>query len=218
MMRRHAACRIPLQSLRRLARVQRRDAAGRAGRIRRADRRVRRRQVDAAELHRRARRGRPRGACGSAATRSRSSTKTARARLRRDHLGFVFQAFHVLPHLTVAQNVELPLLQKRHDGARAKRARGRGAGGPRAAACRGSCRAASCSAWRSRAPWCTPGADPGRRTDRQPRPRHRRTGARRAAEPGTPERRRLPAGDAFAGRRGARRPHAAAPGTRHRAA
>jgi len=29
--------------------------------------------------------------------------------LRRDHLGFVFQAFHVLPHLTVAQNVALPL-------------------------------------------------------------------------------------------------------------
>jgi putative ABC transport system ATP-binding protein len=33
----------------------------------------------------------------------------ARARLRRERLGFVFQAFHVLPHLTVAQNVELPL-------------------------------------------------------------------------------------------------------------
>jgi len=32
-----------------------------------------------------------------------------RARLRRAHLGFVFQAFHVLPHLTVAENVELPL-------------------------------------------------------------------------------------------------------------
>ena len=31
------------------------------------------------------------------------------ARLRRQHLGFVFQAFHVLPHLTVAQNVGLPL-------------------------------------------------------------------------------------------------------------
>jgi putative ABC transport system ATP-binding protein len=29
---------------------------------------------------------------------------------RRVHLGFVFQAFHVLPHLTVAQNVALPLL------------------------------------------------------------------------------------------------------------
>jgi putative ABC transport system ATP-binding protein len=33
-----------------------------------------------------------------------------RARLRREHLGFVFQAFHVLPHLTVAENVALPLL------------------------------------------------------------------------------------------------------------
>ncbi len=32
------------------------------------------------------------------------------ALLRRRDLGFVFQAFHVLPHLTVAQNVALPLL------------------------------------------------------------------------------------------------------------
>ena len=31
-------------------------------------------------------------------------------RLRRDNFGFVFQAFHVLPHLDVAQNVALPLL------------------------------------------------------------------------------------------------------------
>jgi putative ABC transport system ATP-binding protein len=30
--------------------------------------------------------------------------------LRRDHFGFVFQAFHVLPQLTVEQNVGLPLL------------------------------------------------------------------------------------------------------------
>ena len=30
-------------------------------------------------------------------------------RLRREHMGFVFQAFHVLPYLSVAQNVELPL-------------------------------------------------------------------------------------------------------------
>ena len=30
--------------------------------------------------------------------------------LRRDRLGFVFQAFHVLPHLDVAHNVALPLL------------------------------------------------------------------------------------------------------------
>ena len=33
-----------------------------------------------------------------------------RALLRRQHVGFVFQAFHVLPHLDVAQNVGLPLL------------------------------------------------------------------------------------------------------------
>jgi putative ABC transport system ATP-binding protein len=33
-----------------------------------------------------------------------------RAHLRRHEVGFVFQAFHVLPHLDVAQNVGLPLL------------------------------------------------------------------------------------------------------------
>ena len=33
-----------------------------------------------------------------------------KARLRREKTGFVFQAFHVLPHLDVAQNVALPLL------------------------------------------------------------------------------------------------------------
>jgi putative ABC transport system ATP-binding protein len=42
-----------------------------------------------------------------------------RARLRRAQLGFVFQAFHVLPHLSVAENVALPLmLLKRLDDAR----------------------------------------------------------------------------------------------------
>ena len=33
-----------------------------------------------------------------------------RALLRREKVGFVFQAFHVLPHLDVMQNVALPLL------------------------------------------------------------------------------------------------------------
>ncbi|HEX4236181.1 MAG TPA: ABC transporter ATP-binding protein [Caldimonas sp.] len=36
--------------------------------------------------------------------------ESAQAIFRRRHLGFVFQAFHVLPHLTVAANVGLPLL------------------------------------------------------------------------------------------------------------
>ena len=34
----------------------------------------------------------------------------AATRLRRSRMGFVFQAFHVLPHLTLLQNVALPLL------------------------------------------------------------------------------------------------------------
>ena len=33
-----------------------------------------------------------------------------RAHMRRHRIGFVFQAFHVLPHLDVAQNVALPLM------------------------------------------------------------------------------------------------------------
>ncbi len=45
-----------------------------------------------------------------------------RALWRRSHVGFVFQAFHVLPHLDVAQNVALPLmLLGRNDPARVER-------------------------------------------------------------------------------------------------
>jgi putative ABC transport system ATP-binding protein len=33
----------------------------------------------------------------------------ARTRLRRARMGFIFQAFHLLPHLSVARNVGLPL-------------------------------------------------------------------------------------------------------------
>jgi putative ABC transport system ATP-binding protein len=43
----------------------------------------------------------------------------ALTRLRRDKLGFVFQAFHVLPHLNVHQNVALPLWLKGVGGAAA---------------------------------------------------------------------------------------------------
>jgi putative ABC transport system ATP-binding protein len=34
----------------------------------------------------------------------------AATKLRRSRMGFIFQAFHVLPHLTLEQNVALPLL------------------------------------------------------------------------------------------------------------
>ncbi|MCC2958925.1 ABC transporter ATP-binding protein [Massilia sp. IC2-278] len=43
----------------------------------------------------------------------------AATRLRRTRMGFIFQAFHVLPHLTLRQNVALPLLLNRDSGARA---------------------------------------------------------------------------------------------------
>ena len=49
----------------------------------------------------------------------RQLSEPARAALRREKLGFVFQAFHLLPHLSVAENVELPLrLLGRPDAAR----------------------------------------------------------------------------------------------------
>ena len=44
----------------------------------------------------------------------------ARTLLRRDKFGFVFQAFHVLPHLTVEQNVALPLVLRSFKDVRAK--------------------------------------------------------------------------------------------------
>jgi putative ABC transport system ATP-binding protein len=39
-----------------------------------------------------------------------TASDDARALLRRQHVGFVFQAFHVLPHLDVSQNIALPLM------------------------------------------------------------------------------------------------------------
>src|SRR5690348_18328100 len=48
--------------------------------------------------------------------------KEALARIRREHIGFVFQSYHLFPTLTAAQNVQLAL-DIRHD--RGKRARAR---------------------------------------------------------------------------------------------
>jgi putative ABC transport system ATP-binding protein len=45
--------------------------------------------------------------------------ENARTWLRRTRMGFVFQAFHVLPHLSVARNVGLPLALNGRAGAEA---------------------------------------------------------------------------------------------------
>ena len=51
----------------------------------------------AGEVHRRRRR------------HQAASTTTALTRLRRDHIGFIFQFFNLLPMLTAAENIALPL-------------------------------------------------------------------------------------------------------------
>ena len=43
----------------------------------------------------------------------------ARTLLRRQSIGFVFQAFHILPHLTLSQNIALPLVLQRVDSGEA---------------------------------------------------------------------------------------------------
>ena len=49
-------------------------------------------------------------------------TEVQRTTLRRERIGFVFQAFHLMPYLTVEQNVGLPLrlAGRRVDGARVR--------------------------------------------------------------------------------------------------
>lgn len=44
--------------------------------------------------------------CGSS---TRGADKEALAKLRRDHIGFIFQSYHLFPTLTAAQNVQLAL-------------------------------------------------------------------------------------------------------------
>jgi len=50
-----------------------------------------------------------RGSIALDGTNLASLDDAGRTLLRRSRIGFVFQAFHLLPHLTVAQNVALPL-------------------------------------------------------------------------------------------------------------
>lgn len=49
------------------------------------------------------------GSVGIAGVELGPLDEVARTRLRRERIGFVFQAFHILPYLTLRQNVALPL-------------------------------------------------------------------------------------------------------------
>ena len=59
----------------------------------------------------------------------------ALARLRGEEIGFIFQSFNLLPRLTLAENVELPLayrgVGRRERRGRARQALDRGGRGPR---------------------------------------------------------------------------------------
>ena len=112
-------------------------------------------------------------------------SEAQQALFRRAHLGFVFQAFHVLPHLSVAHNVGLPLLlQGRADPERVQSLlaavglQGFGERLPQTLSGGQLQRVAIARAMVHR-----PAADPRRRADRQPRPGHRRArdGAARRA-------------------------------------
>jgi len=61
-----------------------------------------------------------RGAINLDGTELTSLDDERRTLLRRGRIGFVFQAFHLLPHLTVAQNVALPLSLNGIEGATAQ--------------------------------------------------------------------------------------------------
>ncbi len=81
------------------------------------------------------------------------------ADFRREYLGFVFQAFNLIPYLTAMENVLLPLAVKRmslaEKGSGRERSSAVSACRHASATCRISSPAASRSGWRSPALWST---------------------------------------------------------------
>ena len=79
----------------------------RAGELRRPARRLGQRQVDAAQHPRRARRADERHASAIATTISPRADDDELTRYRREHVGFVFQFYNLIPSLTARENVAL---------------------------------------------------------------------------------------------------------------
>lgn len=64
------------------------------------------------------------GAVTVCGTSTSNADKEALAKIRRDHIGFVFQSYHLFPTLTAVQNVQLALdIRGDHGRAAAKKAR-----------------------------------------------------------------------------------------------
>ena len=106
-------------------------------------------------------------------------SRNDKARLRRRTIGYVFQDFNLLPGLTAAENVSLPL---ELDGWPRRKARAAGLAAleelglaERAERYPTSCQAVNGSGWRSPAPWsesagcCWPTSPPARSTPATPR-------------------------------------------------
>jgi hypothetical protein len=106
----------------------------------------------------------------------------ALARLRRDAVGFVFQAFHLMDELTAVENVELPALLAGPPGAGGPAAGGWAAGAGRAGR-PGQIPALGAVGWSAPAgghrpgPGRRPAGGAGRRAHRQPRQRGNPAGA-----------------------------------------
>ena len=99
------------------------------------------------------------GTVAVAGVRTEELSSTKLARLRRRHVGLVFQFFHLIEHLSALENVALAALIA---GARPRRRRPAPAICWTCSACSTArrsgptrCRAASASAWRSRGRWRT---------------------------------------------------------------
>ena len=147
-----------------------------AGQPHRRDGAVRLRQVDA-DAHPRRARPPTAGEVRIAGVDITDLDDTELTQLRRDHIGFIFQFFNLLPMLTAAENIVLPLklagVQARHGVARGAHRRRSGSATASAPPVGALGRPAAARRRRPRAR-LAPDRDVRRRADRQPRLHHQR--------------------------------------------